>query len=372
MSKINPKNQSEELRRAKLDFVMRNPEERQKLTELLERNKKKRDEVTTALATIGGEFSPEQKERWNFLYQEALVDEELVEYLKKIIPPNAVNSVWRWPDYCLEDGYQRMITTPAVPGISNQLNYEELKDKVIDMHCRDAREIFTELMNERPAVHLLLGIDLTRSKDVIVEEVKKLVDEYKTKLGIDEVAKKRFKWLPNAKEMSAVWDMREEGKTFEEISDIQGIKGDNAKDTAKKRFYRIFPLITGEDYDKNKWKELLREHLGKIAKTQKPTDKKFWDQVSKLETTAQNDFILENKIDENGVEKNLFEVVGEPDAGYEMQTRISDIENLCNACPDEACRAKTMECLSAFKNGDSEAFADWTPDCPKLYNYLKS
>jgi len=367
MSKIKPKDQSEELRRAKLEFIMRNPEERQKLTELLERNKQKRDEVTTALATIGGKFSPEQKERWNFLYQEAVVDEELAEYLKKRFPPNAANSTYPFESFAVENAHHDVIKGKLD---IFHMSRNTLNEKYLDYLCQHAREIFTELTNGEPSSYLLVGIDLRRSKDVIKSEFENLPMVHNLnpiKALTTKMPKNRFKWPANIDKMLAVWDMREKGKSFAEISDFLKIKAA----TAKKQFYLIFSLINHEPYNKRIWKNLIRERLERIAKTEKPTNKKFWDQVLKLETTPQNDFIPKNKIDEEGKEQNPFEVVGE-DAEYEPQTLFSDIEKLCTTCPDKACRANTLKCLSDYRNGDPEAFERFTPDCPKLYNYLKS
>jgi len=345
MSKIKQKNQSEELRRAKVEFIKRNREEHKKLTKLLERNKKKRDEVTTALANIGGEFSPELKERWNFLYQEAVVDEELAKYLKK---------------------------TPPASGISNQLSYEELKDNAVDMYCRDAKEIFTELMDDRPAVHLLLGIDLTRSKDVIVEEVKILIDEYKTKLGVHEVKEKRFKWLPNLDKMLAVWDMRMEGKTFAGIADIQGIKGINAEDTPKKRFYMVFQLISGRPYDKHIWRKLFFERLEKIALTEGANNPKIWEKLLKRDTGYRRESTPKEKEDMiTGKKQDFWETVGE-EGTQEFSLMIEDISQICRECPDMTCRSEMIKRLADMKKGDISAFEDFRPDCPKIYKYLTS
>ncbi len=261
MTKKIQKDQSEELRRAKLEFIFRNEGESQRLRELLERNKKKRDEITTALATIGGKFRPEQKERWDFLYQEAVVDEELAEYLKKKIPPNAVNPVWRWVDYCMDIKQKMIMTTP-------QLNYKELKTKVIDMHCRDAREIFTELMNDRPAVHLLLGIDLTRSKEVIIEEVKKLVDEYKTKLGVHEAPGKRFKWLSIVRELMEIWDAWA-GYGQRRCFHLIASKLKMPKSTVKARWRLAYRLIQNKEFSKEVAKESAVELCAKCKDSSK-------------------------------------------------------------------------------------------------------
>ena len=253
---VTPKNQSDELRRAKLEFVMRNPEERQKLMELFARNEKKRDEISTRLASIGGEFNPEQKKRWDFFFENAEVkfDQEFAEYLKKIDIPDAVNAVWRWADYTMEIEHARLML-PRTPGVSRALSYDELKERVLKMHCHDAEEIFAELTGGRPAVHLLLGVDLTRSKEVIKAEVEKLIDEYQKKIGMHEVAKTRFKWLPMTDDLLAVWDAWEGyGKrySFRLIAKKLQIPESTAKDRWRKAYQQIYRKdFSPRDYKKS-------------------------------------------------------------------------------------------------------------------------
>jgi len=193
---VNPNDQSEELRRAKHEFVKRNPNAR------------------------------------------------------KISPPNAVNSVWRWLDYCMEANYQRMAATPPEQGVSQQLTYEELKQNVIDMYYRDAREIFATLMDGRAAVHLLLGVDLSRNKGVILAEVGKLVDEYQVKLGKHEKAENRFKWLSIVDELLKIWDAWAEygqRRCFHLIAK----KLDLPESTVKARWRLAYRLINeGVEYSK--------------------------------------------------------------------------------------------------------------------------
>lgn len=247
---VRPEDQSEELRRAKFELIMRNPEERQKLTDLFARHEKKRDEITTRLASIGGKLDPEQKQRWDFLFSQSEVpcDQEFAAYLKKIEPPNAVNSVWRWLDYTMEIEHARMML-PWKPGVSHALSYEELKERVLKMYHHDAEGIFAELTNDRPAVHLLLGVDLTRSKEVIMAEVGKLVDEYQTKLGKHEVAGNRFKWLSIFDELLKVWDAWAEygqRRCFHLVAK----KLDMPESTVKARWRLAYRLINRVEYSK--------------------------------------------------------------------------------------------------------------------------
>ncbi|HQI25276.1 MAG TPA: hypothetical protein PLV15_10560, partial [Smithella sp.] len=205
--KINAKDQTEELNRARLEFLKRNPEKLQKLVDLLQQNEKKRGEFLDCLSAISTMCDGENRDIWDFLLRETFFDKELKNKIKEIEIPPAVHSVWRWLDYNIETQYQRMANRENYNrGILVNLTNEEMKEKIIDMHCRDAREIFTELMNDRPAVHLLMGVDLSRSKGVILGEVEKLVTDYKTRLGIREAPEQRFKWLSIVDELLEIWD----------------------------------------------------------------------------------------------------------------------------------------------------------------------
>src|SRR3972149_8981764 len=108
--KINPKDQSEALSNARLQFLFRNKEELEKLRKLASREQKKRDEIATALASIGGKIDPERKKQWDFFYKHSknTPDKADAEYIKKVGIPKAATAVWRWADYSMELEYQRM------------------------------------------------------------------------------------------------------------------------------------------------------------------------------------------------------------------------------------------------------------------------
>ncbi len=200
--KVPPRNQTEELNRARLEFLTRNPEEFKKVTELLERDLKYREELATRLATVGDKPNPKLKESWDFLL--AHIDGPFDAEFAAHMSPQAVNAVWRWLDYSMEVQGEAI---PAEPGKPDVLSYEELKPKVMDCYARDARQIFTELTNDRPGVHLLLGVDLTRNKGVIFAEVERLVTEYQRKMGVNELPEKRLKWLASVDELVEVLDL---------------------------------------------------------------------------------------------------------------------------------------------------------------------
>lgn len=144
--------------------------------------------------------------------------------------------------------------------------------------------------------------------------------------SLEKKKKSRFKWLPLTDELIEIWDLRNEGKSFKEIAATHGI----TEGAAQKRFYTAFQLVTGKQYEKFIWKELLREQLEKIALTEKPTDKEFWTHLSKLETVSRIELIPELVEDEDGNQKNFFDSVGKIDEGYSVNLLISDCEKICS------------------------------------------
>ena len=104
--KVPPKKQTEELNRARLEFLTRNPEEFKKVTELLKRDLSYREELAARLATIGDKPNPKLKESWDFLlaHFDGPFDAEFAAYMS----PQSVNAVWRWLDYSMEAQYGAM------------------------------------------------------------------------------------------------------------------------------------------------------------------------------------------------------------------------------------------------------------------------
>jgi len=128
---------------------------------------------------------------------------------------------------------------------------EELKKKIIEMYCRDAKRVFEELTNRDPFSHLLIGVDLMRNKDVILAEVRKLVTHYQNILGLDEIKKPRLKWLPLTDELLEVWDLYDQAgknpaaRTFKIISKKVG----RPLSTVKSQWYMAYEKIFGKAYD---------------------------------------------------------------------------------------------------------------------------
>lgn len=249
--KISPSKQTEELNRAKLEFLSRNPELFKKLKELWERNEKKRDAISTHLASLSeGQINPKLKEAWDFFLSLYPSDEDFEKFLNEVVIPRAANPVWKWVDYVMELSWDDFARKRDAQD-PFKLDHDKLKDKVMEMYCRDAKDVFKELMDRNPFPHLLLGVDLMRSKDVILAEVADLISEYQKKLGLDELKKSRLKWLGVVDELLEVWDLYEiagqqpTSMTFSQIS--KKIK--RPLSTVKSQWYTAYEKIFLEKYD---------------------------------------------------------------------------------------------------------------------------
>ena len=64
--KIHPKDQTDELNRAKFETVKRNPEELNEIQKLIEKNEKGLDEYATRMATIDGKCTEDLKNAWKY------------------------------------------------------------------------------------------------------------------------------------------------------------------------------------------------------------------------------------------------------------------------------------------------------------------
>lgn len=246
--KINPKDQTEELNRVKLEFLKRNPEEWQKLEELIQRNENKRGEF---LDNLGGICNAESRDAWDFLMREKIFDKELENKIKEIEIPPAVNATYPFMQFGIDVG-----TKVMVHGGDDIFHMSEdtKNDKYLDYLCLHAREIFTELTSGNPCSCLLVGIDLRRGKDVIFSELEnlpKLHNLNQIKMMATILPEKRLKWLPIVDELTEVWDLYDQaGKQPVKITFMQiKRKVNRPLSTVKDQWRMAYELIYDKPYD---------------------------------------------------------------------------------------------------------------------------
>ena len=98
----------------------------------MDKNEKKRDELSTYLASFfTGEGDPKQGS-WDFLLKHGLdaVDKDLIEYLQKEDIPPAVKSVWNCLNYIM-DLHNSAVSDEQDP---SKMGDNELKKKIIEMY----------------------------------------------------------------------------------------------------------------------------------------------------------------------------------------------------------------------------------------------
>jgi len=247
--KVNPKEQTGELNRASLEFLKRNAGKLEELSKAFSRNEKKRDIFSTSLASYSGN-NQKIKKAWDFFLQECLFDKDYKAALTEIETLPAANTGWHFMNFAMDHGYQVM----AHGGESIfQMTKDALNEAYLDYLCRNAREIFTELTNGQPSKYLLVGIDLSRTKEVIRDEVAELVRQHQDKggLGLENIQPKRFKWLPIVNDLLEVWDLYNQAgqqpwqKTFPRISKKVGRPLSTVKDQWRQAYAKIY----GKSYD---------------------------------------------------------------------------------------------------------------------------
>jgi hypothetical protein len=246
--KIHPKDQTKELNRAKLEFITRNEKELQKIKELHEKNEKKREEFINNLTSIMGMRSKEYKDAWDLLLREQPFDKEFKEKLKEIKIPPAANAVYPFENFAMELAYNVM--AKGGEDIFHR-SKDTRNEKYLDYLCQHAREIFTELTNGEPSSYLLVGIDLKRSKDVIINEFENLPMVHnlsQIKALTTKMTEKRLKWLPDVDELCEVWDLYDRaGKqpakmTFKQIAKKVNRPLSTIKDQWRTTYEKIYHI----------------------------------------------------------------------------------------------------------------------------------
>jgi len=229
----------------------------------------------------------------------------------------------------------------------------------------------------------LLRVDLSRKRGELLREFSNFLDRaegFKKGGDCPDLWKENYQQWDFDKsrregtwQALEVWKLRMGGKTFPEIADIQGIRGNHKEDTPKKRFYTVFRLITGRPYKTDVWKTLFFERLEKIALSEGKDDPRIWAKLLKRDTGCQGETIP--KVKENphtGEKLDIRENVGSEGDIQQLLWLIRDIKVICEDCPDMTCQSEMLERLSDMEMGDMSAFEDFRPECPKIYNYLTS
>ncbi len=159
------------------------------------------------------------------------------------------------PDECMSLVAQRAaakgIYDPFIESRKSKGPFTPEEDQQwLDRLKRQGSYILNRLTSGQPSKTLLLGVDLSRSKEAILAEVEMLVDHYR-EVYQEVNGAERLRWLPIAEELLEVWDLYEQaGKsparvTFRTVSK----KVNRPLSTVKSQWRLAYELIHGEPYD---------------------------------------------------------------------------------------------------------------------------
>jgi hypothetical protein len=252
--KSNPKSQTKELNRARLEFLMRNPEKLRELKKLFTQNEKDRKKWVACIAELSGD-NPKIKEAWDFLSQNLgyAFNKDFEETLMRITTlPAAKAGGWHFVNFAMANANRVMVHGGKEVF---EMTKDELNEKFLDYLCQNAREIFTELTGGQPVKYLFVALDLSRTKEVILAEVDELITQHKKEVALnsEDIPQKRNKWLPLVNELQEVWDLYEGAgqqpwqKTFRKISDKVGRPLSTVKDQWRQAYKQIYDV----QYDKD-------------------------------------------------------------------------------------------------------------------------
>ena len=106
---------------------------------------------------------------------------------------------------------------------------------------------------------LFLGINLNRTKEDILTEVERILDIHLGK------KKTRLAWLPKWDLYKKVWDARRQRKNYHVIAKELGLK----KDAVRKMYYRAYEIIYQKKFDTANYEkiEIKKEYLKRVCET---------------------------------------------------------------------------------------------------------
>ena len=136
------------------------------------------------------------------------------------------------------------INVPFLVGevISDMAEFSEL---YLDELIKASKSIIREYMSDKPLERLLVSIDLSRSTEVILSEIKTLVTSEKR-----EMQQTRLSWLSTVKDLLTVWDLWVvTGEPARQAFKNMAEKLNVPESTVKARWYKAYELIYERPYE---------------------------------------------------------------------------------------------------------------------------
>ncbi len=264
MSKrIKPKEQTDKLNEARFEFLKRNPKKLDELKKLYIQNEEKRRRVVLNAA---GD-NPKLQAAWDFFLADTFTDAEFKDRITEIETGPAANVGPHVSRFIMAREYDIMLH--GGKGV-NDMTEKEFNEAYLEYLCKHAREIFAELTNGQPVWHMLLGVDMSRTKEAILAEVAELITQRQNRagLGLEDIRQERLKWLSIVDELLAVWDVwaaYEQKQCFHLIAR----KMKKPESTIKARWRLAYRLIHGEEFTKEKATDDAIQLCAKCAEQKK-------------------------------------------------------------------------------------------------------
>jgi hypothetical protein len=226
--KLKPDEQSKELQKALWEFFKRN---KGKFSEFLE------EEKIGSVSDLAERFNTSEEEMEDHLSdlmaKPAIVDDDpcYKAFSKAFDRAEKKHDLWKQIPY-----------TP----------YEVIKDEkqfsdlYLEELVRDSENIIKKYMSDRPLDRYLISIDLSRSTEVILSEIKA-----KVKIAKNEKNEPRLKWLATVPELLEVWDLYELAGQFPGPMSFERIarKVGRPLSTVKSQWRLAYEKIYGKAYD---------------------------------------------------------------------------------------------------------------------------
>lgn len=167
--KFHPKKQTEELKKAEFEFLIRNKEKFEKIIS---------DPAWQSFSRRCRELKIDQ--------------EELDDILRDTLVREAVYVDYEYWAHAENNANKRAKLSPETS--YNDLYVEEM--------AKDAEKLVRRLIDGKPNDIMIAAIDLTRPGDVILAEIRGILED-----AYRERKRTRSKWLTNAHELLEVWDL---------------------------------------------------------------------------------------------------------------------------------------------------------------------
>jgi len=205
--KINPKDQTRELNRARFEFLKRNKEKFEEFLKYFFKDDLENGTIkpSTDMAKVLQDYCESKKyplEEFEEILQDSLGRPAVMSFFDA-----SMEAVYRAFKRCcqilkISPERKEQLVWEGWKAISSLEHFDAF---FLEELLKDSEKIIKALMSDMPSKLFLVSIDPTRPVDSILAEVKELVKTEKR-----ELPNSRLSWLPIADNILAVWDLWDE------------------------------------------------------------------------------------------------------------------------------------------------------------------